>query len=86
MNTETLTVQPNGANFEIKIRDNENGNIQTMNLPMSVYEQLRSHFVNDSIPTDTEIINNCPASCYSEREIWMRGVVWLKERVLKGNR
>jgi len=49
------------------------------------YEQLRQHFVSGSLPLDGEIINNCPQSSFGTREIWMRGVVWLKERVLKGN-
>ena len=70
------------------IKQNNNRENETdygMLVDKDQYEQLRQHFVSGSLPLDSEIINNCPQSTFGTREAWMRGIVWLKERLLKGN-
>lgn len=85
MNTETVTVLPKGEDFEIIVQHDQSGSAYGMPLSKNAYEQLRQHFVSGSLPFDAEVINNCPQGSFGTREVWMRGVVWLKERVLKGN-
>ena len=85
MDTETLTVLPKGEDFEIIVQHDQTGSAYEITLSKNAYEQLRQHFVSGSLPLDLEIINNCPQSTFGTREVWMRGVVWLKERLLKGN-
>lgn len=85
MNTETLTVLPKGEDFEIIVQPDQTGSAYGITLSKNAYEQLRQHFVSGSLPLDSEVINNCPQSSFGTREVWMHGVVWLKERVLKGN-
>jgi hypothetical protein len=85
MNTETVTVIPKGEDFEIIVQHDQIESAYGTTLSKNGYEQLRQHFVIGSLPFDGEIINNCPQSSFGTREIWISGVVWLKERVLKGN-
>lgn len=83
--TETVTVHQKGEDFEITVKHNQSGSAYGILLSKNVYEQLRQHFVSGSLPLDSEVINNCPQSSFGTREVWMRGVVWLRERLLKGN-
>jgi hypothetical protein len=85
MNTEKVTVHQKGEDFEIIVQHDQSGSAYGMPLSKNAYEQLRQHFVSSSLPLDSEIINNCSQSTFGTREVWMRGVVWLKERLLKGN-
>jgi hypothetical protein len=85
MDTETVTVIPKGEDFEIIVQHDQSGSAYGITLSKNAYEQLRQHFVRGSLPLDDEIINDCPQSSLGTREIWLRGVEWLKERVLKGN-
>lgn len=85
MNTETLTVIPKGEDFEIIAQHDQTGSAYGITLSKNAYEQLRQHFVSGSLPSNEEIINNCPQNSFGTREVWMRGVVWMKEWLLKGN-
>lgn len=84
-NTETVTVYQKGKDFEIIVQHDQIGSACGMTLSKNAYKQLRQHFVSGSLPLDSEVINNCPQSSFGAREVWMMGVVWLKQRVLKGN-
>jgi hypothetical protein len=68
-----------------QVNNRENEINRGIFLDKDQYEQLRQHFVSGSLPLDSEVINNCPQGSFGTREVWMRGVVWLKEYVLKGN-
>lgn len=78
INTEIVTVHQKGEDFEITVQHDQSG--CRMILSKNAYEQLRKHFIE--LPTDEEIINNCPYAPSGAREMWMRGAVWIKERIL----
>lgn len=85
MDTETLTIHQKAEDFEIIVQHDQSGSAYGITLSKTAYEQLRQHFVIGSLPLDSEVINSCPQGSFGTREVWMRGVVWLKERVLNGN-
>ena len=46
MDTETVTVQPKGEEFEIIVQHDQTGSAYRITLSKSAYEQLRQHFVS----------------------------------------
>jgi hypothetical protein len=55
MNTEKLTVHPNGDDFEIIVEHDQTGSTYGITLSKSAYEQLRLHFVSDCL-IDPDVI------------------------------
>ena len=46
MDTETVTVQPKGEEFEIIVQHDQTGSAYRITLSKNAYEQLRQHFVS----------------------------------------
>ena len=49
MNTETLTVLQKGEDFEIIVQHDKSGSAYGITLSKNAYEQLRQHFVMESV-------------------------------------
>ena len=55
MDTETLTVNQKGEDFEIIVQHDQSGSAYGITLSKNAYEQLRQHFVITPLLTDKEI-------------------------------
>lgn len=67
-NTETLIISKNGENFDIVIQHDQSGSAYGISLSKNIYEQLRLHFANDSLPF----------SKYHEFHNWIKQEGWFE--------
>lgn len=84
MNTETLTVHPEGDDFEIIVEHDQTGSAYGTTLSKSAYEQLRLHFVSDLLLNEDMILKEADYRQVegAEPHSWAGGARWAKRKLL----